>query len=136
MVHIGPRPFLIGTNKEPLLTARQWFVRTIPIGAPWRLKYVLIDYPVIVAGLIQTSANLAIQFFDADGRAFNVAPVALAQVTSPSGTKGLSGTNPLNIDYPGGTNVKAEISVIGAGTLPSSFSLTMFGIRGWEGFGK
>jgi len=135
MVIISPRPYLIGISNLVLAAPRQYFVRTIPQGATWRLKYLLVSYLRTVAAGAQTSPDLLYTLHDADGRSFQVDPVLFAQVTTPSGDSHLDATNPINIDYPGGTNVKLEI-VGAAGGLPAVVSLTMFGIRGWEGYGK
>lgn len=137
MVIIYPRPFLLGVANLALVTDRQYFMRTIPIGAPWRFKYLLVSYPLAEAAGIQTGANLSYTLYDADGRTFQVLPVSLPMVTSPAGVRrSVAATNPIEIDYPGGTSVKLEIERLEAGTLPPTISITMFGIRGWEGYGR
>jgi hypothetical protein len=136
MVIIHPRPFLLGFADVPLTSDGQYFMKTIPQGAPWRFQFLLAGYARAVAGLVQTSCELAYTLFDADGRTFQVAPVLLPQVTTPAGGRQLRATNPIKIDYPGGTSVKIQIHRVGVGTLPPSISLTFFGIRGWEGFGR
>jgi hypothetical protein len=135
MVIISPRPYLIGIDNLALTAPRQYFVRTIPQGANWRFKYMTVNYLRTVAATVQTSPDLLFKAYDADGRCFQVSPVLFAQVTTPSGGRAIAGTNAVNIDYPGGTNIKLEIE--GAvGGVPNSISITLFGIRGWEGYGK
>lgn len=135
MVIISPRPYLIGIANLVLTAPSQYFVRTIPQGAVWRFKYFTVNYLRTVAANAQTSPDLSFLAYDGDGRAFQVNPVLFAQVTTPSGGTRLHATNPVNIDYPGGTNVKIEIKGADGG-LPANISLTLFGIRGWEGYGK
>lgn len=134
MVIIPPRPFLLGQANLALTPGRTWFLRTIPTGAWWRLYFLLVNYPRTVVAGAQTTPDLRYKLYDADGRAFHVDPVLLPQVTSPAGAPGLNGTNPLFIDYPGGSNIKLEIEGQIAGG-PATISITLFGIRGWEGYG-
>jgi len=136
MFFIPPRPFLLGEANISLTMARQYFMRTIPTGATWRLKYILVNYLRTVEVATQLTPDLLYRLYDADGRAFHVSPVLLPMVTSPAGNRGLNATNPINIDYPGGTNVKLEIEGQVVGTGPAYVSITLFGIRGWERFGK
>jgi hypothetical protein len=135
MIVISPRPFLIGVANLALSAPSQYFTRTIPSGAVWRLKYFLIGYPVTIAAGAQTTPDLSYRLFDADGRAFQVNPVLINQFTSPGGLPDLDATNPIDIDYPGGTNVKIEISGNVALAVPT-LSITLFGIRGWERMGR
>lgn len=136
MVIIAPRPFLLGVANLSLTIARQTFAQSVPVGAWWRLKYVLVDYPRTVVAGAQTTPDLLFRAFDADGRAFHVDPVLFPQVTSPAGAPGLDATNPINIDYPGGTSVRLEITGQIIGTGPATVSITLYGLRGWEGYGK
>ena len=135
MVILPPRPFLIGVANLALTANRQYFTRTVPVGAYWRLKYLLVDYPRTVVAGAQTTPDLFYQLYDADGRAFHVLPALLPQITTPSGGP-LNATNPINIDYPGGSSVKLEITGQIVGTGPATMSITLYGIRGWEGYGK
>lgn len=135
MFYLPPRPFLLGQFNFPVTSAREWFTRSIPVGANWRFQYLLINYPVGVEEGAQTTVEPLYKLYDADGRAFHVNPVLAKQVTSPAGFPNLRGTNPINIDYPGGSSVKLEIE-FPTGTLPATISITLFGIRGWEGFGR
>lgn len=140
MFFLPPRPFLLGQSDLALTMARQYFVRAIPVGATWRLKYILVNYLRTVGegeeANIQTTPDLLYKLYDADGRAFHVSPVLFPMVTSPAGNPGLNATNPINVDYPGGSNVKLEIEGQNVGTGPAYISITLFGIRGWERFGK
>jgi hypothetical protein len=137
MVIIFPRPFLLGVVNLPLTMDRQYFVRTIPTGASWRFKYLLVSYPLATELGVQIAANLSYKLYDADGRAFHINPVLLPMVTGPAGTgRSIAGTNRIEIDYPGGTNIKLELERVQAGTLPPTISITLYGIRGWEGYGR
>lgn len=136
MVILPPRPFLLGQASLSLTASRQVFTKSIPVGAWWRLKYLLVDYPRTVVAGAQTTPDLFYQLFDADGRAFHVTPALLPQVTSPAGAAGIDATNPLNIDYPGGSAVKVEITGQNVGVGPATISITLYGLRGWEGYGR
>ena len=135
MVIISPRPFLIGVANLALVQERQYFVRTIPSGANWRLKYMLVQYQPTVEVNTQITPDLAFNLYDADGRAFHVSPVLFKSVTSPAGFPDLDATNPINVDYPGGTNVKIEI-LENVAVAITTISITLFGIRGWERIGR
>lgn len=136
MVVIAPRPFLLGEANLALTEANQTFTRSVPVGAWWRLKFILVNYPRTVVAGAQTTPDLLFRLYDADGRAFHVDPALFPQVTSPAGNPGLNATNPLNIDYPGGTLVRLEITGQIIGTGPATISITLYGFRGWEGYGK
>jgi len=139
VVVIGPRPYLVGVNKMPLASGREYLIRTIPAGSPWRLRYILVSYQESLELGALISNDLAYHLYDADGRTFSVDPIVVPMVTSPARNRGLAATNPLNVDYPGGTSVKLEITVAGGlpfNGLPASVSITLYGVRGWEGYGK
>jgi hypothetical protein len=131
MALIFPRPFLLGEMRVPLTQEVQYWTRTVPAGASWRLRYLLVDYLPVDGDGIQNSQNLSYRLYDGEGLAFQVDPVQLDMVTSPAGLAGLAGTNPIDVEYRGGSTVKLEIhgQVIGLG--PDYISITMFGIRGW-----
>ncbi len=136
MFIIPPRPYLLGVFKKALTNPTEYVIRTIPVGASFRLRYLLIDYrrlPLDIAAA-QLSAELTYKLYDADGRTFQVDPVTASQVTSPAGAQGLNATNPINIDYPGGSSLKLEIGGHIAGG-PTVVSVTFVGLRGWEYFG-
>jgi len=135
MVIISPRPYFISIANYALVNSREYIMRSIPTGATWKLKYILANYQRTVVAGNQSSPELFYRVYDADGRAFQMDPVLLPQTTSPAGQPRLDATNPLDIIYGGGSNIKIEITGQN-GTLPSSVSLTLVGLRGWERFGK
>lgn len=135
MLYIHPRPFLLGVANFTLTNAREWFVRTIPSGAPWRFLYLLVNYRRTVEVVTQLTPDLFYRLYDADGRAFHVDPVLLPQTTTPAGGVDLDATNPINISYPGGSNIKMEILGQIPGVGPATISIALFGIRGWERVG-
>lgn len=134
MFIIPPRPYFLGAFKFTLTNAIEYINRTIPVGADFRLQYLLIDYKRTVVAGAQTSKDLNYKLYDADGRTFQINPILGAAVTSPAGATGLNGTSPINIDYPGGSSLKLEITGQ-TGGLPAVVSVTFAGLRGWEYFG-
>lgn len=135
MLFIHPRPFLLGVAAFPLTNAREWFVRSIPVGAPWRFLYLTVVYLRTVEVATQLTPDLFYKLYDADGRAFHVTPVLLPQTTTPAGGVDLDATNPIGVTYPGGSSIKIEIEGQIPGTGPDAISITLFGIRGWERVG-
>lgn len=132
MFYVGPRPYLIGEANIPLQYDGQWWMRGLPNGGWWTLKYILVDYPRVESTL--DMPDLSYQLYDEDGRAFMVRPVSLPMVTSPAGAKGLNATGLINVRYKGGSGVKLRIS--GRGTIgPSRVSITLCGIRSAEWLG-
>lgn len=137
MVVIAPRPMLLGVFHYPVRSASEWIVKTIPPGAWWRLKYLLIAFPVLFEGDAVASTRLGYELFDADGRAFSVRPIAVDQVLTPGSFPDLAGTQLINVDYPGGSNVKLHITALhNTATFPDWVSVTFYGMRGWEGYGR
>jgi hypothetical protein len=135
MFLIPPRPFILGEANIALVHRSQYWVRTIPTGAPWELKYFLVNYRRTVAGGAQTTPDLTYILFDSGGQSFQVDPVLLPMVTTPAGGARLDATNPIGMKYPGGSSLKVLIQgQDGAG--PAAVSLTFFGIRGAERFGR
>jgi len=137
VILLAPRPYLLGDALYPLTAARQYYIKTIPPGAGWSFKFLLVNYlrTTSVGGTVQNTPDLSYRLFDADGRAFHVAPVSLPMVTSPAGAPGLNATNLINIHYPGGSTVKLEIEGSLVGTGPDRISISLYGIRGWERMG-
>ncbi len=137
MITLPPRPYLLGDAFYPLTAARQYYIKTIPPGAGWMFKFLLVDYlrTTSTGGTVQTTPDLSYRLYDANGRAFHVDPVSLPMVTSPAGAPGLNATNLINIHYPGGSAIKLEVEGALVGTGPSLISITLYGIRGWESMG-
>lgn len=139
MVIIPPRPFLFGAYRYSLVNPIEYIIRSIPVGASYKLMYLLINYPRTFEGgggdVAQTSRELSYKLYDADGRTFQVDPVSAGMVTSPAGTGALNATTPIGIDYPGGSALKLEITGQVPGGDPDYVSITFMGIRGWEYFG-
>lgn len=132
MFLIGPRPYLLGEAFIPLTSVRQYWTKSIPNGGAWTLKFLLVNYPRTVVARVQSTPDLSYRLFDAEGRAYQVNPVSLPMVTSPSGAFGLNATNLINVKYPGGSSVRLEINGRLAGVGPDSVSITLFGIRSME----
>lgn len=132
MFYIGPRPFPIGEANIPLQYDGQWWMRSLPNGGWWTLKYILVSYPKVENTL--DLPDLSYQLYDEDGNAFMVRPVPMNMVTSPAGAKGLNATNLINVRYKGGSGVRLRIfGHVNAG--PSRVSITLFGIRSAEWLG-
>lgn len=137
MVLFSPRPFLIGQFKRTLTMDREWMTRSFPNGPIYRVKYLLVDYPVTVEGGIQTSPDLSFNLYDADGRSFSVSPILFKQATSPAGFPGLNATQPINLDYYGGSTLKLEILGFDPALgLPGPISITIYGLEGWTRYGR
>ncbi len=134
MFIIPPRPYFLGVNRFTLVNAIEYINRSIPVGADFRLQYLLVDFKRTVVAGAQTSPELNFKLYDADGRTFQINPVRACMVTSPAGAAGLNGTSPINIDYPGGSSLKLEVTGQ-TGGLPGVISVTFAGLRGWEYFG-
>ncbi len=132
MFFVGPRPYPIGEANIPLVYNGQWWMRALPNGGWWTLKYVLVSYPSVEATV--KMPELSYQLFDEDGRAFMVNPVSLAMATSPAGAKGLNGTGLINVRYKGGSGIRMRIFGRNADG-PSKVSVTLFGIRSAEWLG-
>lgn len=136
MILLGPRPFLLAGASVALVHSRQYFMHSIPVGAPWRLKWIFFNWlrnvSEVEGGQLQNTPDLLYRLYDADGRCFHVAPVLIPQVTTPGGGPNVTATNSINIEYPGGSAIKMEIEGKVAGERPDSISYTLYGIRGWE----
>lgn len=137
VIIIPPRPYLLGDARVSLTAARQYYIKTIPPGAGWSFKFLLVNYlrTTSAGGTVQDTPDLSYRLFDANGRAFHVAPVPLPMVTSPAGGVGLDATGLINVHYPGGSSIKLEIEGHLVGTGPDLVSVTLYGIRGWERMG-
>lgn len=144
MILLGPRPLILGVYHLPLTQKRQYWTRSIPPGAPWRLKYLTMTYirsTQTVDGLVsQITPDLKYTLFDSKGNAFQVSPVYARQVTTPSGGVSVSATNPIDESYAGSDTLKIliegqRLASEGANPGPAWVSLTFMGIRGWETMG-
>jgi len=116
---------------------RQTVAFPVPVGASWRLKCITVSYDPHVVASVQAYPDLFFQVYDVDGRAFQFAPVLVRAVTTPGSGKPLGATSPINLDYPGGTAVRMDITGQDTGSSgPFPVSITLVGIRGWEGYGR
>jgi hypothetical protein len=132
MFRSGPRPFLMGVFNMPLDQPTNYLIRSTPIGANFRLKYVLASYSAGIVAGAQTFPDLLFQFYDSKGDAFSFSPAFIQTITSPANIGiGLDGTTPLDVDYPGGTPIKIRITGQNP-ALGQIISVTYYGVRGWD----
>lgn len=112
-------------------------MRSFPTGPIFRVKYLLVDYDVSEEVGAQISPDLSFNLYDSVGRAFSVGAITAKQATSPAGFKGLNATQPINLDYMGGSTLKLEILGFDPALgLPSTVSLTIYGLEGWTRYGR
>lgn len=131
----GPRPYWLAAARVPLNSARHYLSFTLPAYGWWTFQFLNVSYPRTVADGVQTSPELSYQLWDATGRGFQVEPIPLAMFTTPAGGPTVGATHRIGVRYKGGDAVKLCIS--GAtGGAPAWVSLSLFGIRSWEGTGS
>lgn len=135
MILLGPRPMILGQANIVLNQPIQPWTQLIPVGAPWRLLYLMVNYKRTVVARVQSTPDLSFTLYDSMGHAFQAAPVLAKQVTSPAGAPSIGSTNPINMSYPGGSTLRLSIEGQIIGTGPETVSVTFFGIRGWQRMG-
>lgn len=135
MIMIGPRPFLLAVNRLALVAPNQPWIAQVPKGAPWRFRFIMVNYPRTVVASVQSTPDLKFTMYSAGGEAYQVAPVLFPMMTTPSGGRSVAATHPINRPYPGGSVVRLQIEGQIIGTGPATISITLVGTRGWETMG-
>lgn len=135
MVLIGPRPFLLGESRVALVAPGQPWIAQVPKGAPWRFRFLTVNYPRTVVNRVQSTPDLRFTLYSAGGEAYQVRPIPFVMMTTPSGGVSLVATHPIYQPYPGGSTVKLIIDGQIIGTGPAYISITLAGTRGWETMG-
>jgi hypothetical protein len=104
---------------------------TVPRGAPFRLDYVLVSYPVTVVAGAQTSPNLHFELYDSRGLASNNVPIRFQDVTSPAGGGRVRAAWGFRIEYPPGAVISMRVTNMAAGPVPAFISVTYLSQKGW-----
>lgn len=128
-VTIGPRLFLIGKGRVPLVFPFMDMFYTVPVGSPFILQSITAKFDRVVAGTTQTSPDLFLQLYDSHGYEYTPNPVPIANFTTPNGGRVLGGVPLLGVRYEGGQVVRIRISGVGAGPVPAYIALTLIGYR-------
>jgi hypothetical protein len=132
-IQTRPRPFLVAAAvRAPVVLGAMPIYAQIPKGAPFRLDYILANYPVTVAGGAQTSPTLSFMLYDSEGRALTQKPVNFRDITTPSGGPKVWGVQRWGILYPPLSVLTMDIIGQATGPIPATFSVTFMGVKDWE----
>jgi hypothetical protein len=104
---------------------------TVPRGAPFRLDYILVSYPVTVVAGAQTSPSLHFELYDSRGLASNNVPIRFRDITTPSQNVGVIAAQGFRIEYPPGAVISMRVTNMLAGPVPATISVTYLSQKGW-----
>lgn len=135
---IAPKPVFLAENKIALGRSPRPIWKRTPIGSDFRLKYILAYYPITIIdedGLRQLEHDLRFELRASDGWVGQIAPVLIKQVTSPASLLGLRATQPINKDFPAGSDIGVFIHGWRVDLPIPWISITLFGIQAESSFG-
>jgi hypothetical protein len=126
--------FLVAAAKAPLQAPVTILNTKVPTGAPFRLDFMLVQYPLDLTGEggdVQDSPNIQFTLLNTRGIAHNNVPVNFPLVTNPGPRSTLRASWYLGIEWPANAYITLQVSKVGLGPDPARISVTYLSQKGW-----
>jgi len=129
---IRPHVFaLVAAVRAPLQLPRTLLNTMVPMGANFRLDYILVTYPRTVVAGAQTSPELTFTLKNTRGIEHNNPALTFSFITNPAGGPALRAAWAWGIEFPPGAIITMEVSGMNAGPVPATISVTYLSQKGW-----